>query len=222
MRNNKHVHGSLPFSSVQSLSHIWLFATPWTAALQASLSLTNSRSLLKLMSIELVMPSNHLITLPKKVCLFKAMAFPVVMCGCESWTIKKAESWRIDAFELWCWRKLLWVPWTARTYYQTILKEISPECSLEVLMLKLQLQYVGHPMWRADYLKRPWCWERLKVGGQEDDRGRDGYMVVLKHSNYQQNIFSYKKALQGIDLLRHYFVFTWSETECHLKMEISF
>ena len=121
---------------------------------QASLSITNSRSLLKLMSIELVMPYNHLITLPKKVCLFKAMVFPVVMCGCESWTIKKAECWRIDAFELWCWRKLLWVPWTARTSYQTILKEISPGCSLEGLMLKLKLQYFGHLMWRADLFEK--------------------------------------------------------------------
>ena len=162
---------------------------------QASLSITNSRSLLKLMSIELVMPYNHLITLPKKVCLFKAMVFPVVMCGCESWTIKKAECWRIDAFELWCWRKLLWVPWTARTPYQTILKEISLNIDWKDWCWSCNSQYFGHLMWRADYFKRSWCWERLKAGGQGDDRGWDGYMVDLKHSNYQQNIFSYKKAL---------------------------
>ena len=86
------------------------------------------------------------ITLPKKVCLVKAMVFPVVMYGCESWTIKKAECQRINAFELWCWRRLLRVPWTARRSNPSILKEISPECSLEGLMLKLKLQYFGHLM----------------------------------------------------------------------------
>ena len=86
------------------------------------------------------------ITLPTKVCLVKAMVFPVVMYGCESWTVKKTERRRIDAFELWCWRRLLRVPWTARRSNQSILKEISPECSLEVLMLKLKLQYFGHLM----------------------------------------------------------------------------
>ena len=90
------------------------------------------------------------ITLPTKVCLIKAMVFPVVVYGCESWTVKKAEHWRIDAFELWCWRRFLRVPWTARTSNQSILKEISPGCSLEGLMLKLKLQYFGHLMWRAD------------------------------------------------------------------------
>ena len=94
------------------------------------------------------------ITLPTKVCVVKAMAFPVVMYGCESWTVKKTESWRIDTFELWCWRRLLRVPWTARRSNQSILKEISPGCSLEGLMLKLKLQYFGHLMWRADSLKK--------------------------------------------------------------------
>ena len=86
------------------------------------------------------------ITLPTKVCLVKAMVFPVVMYGCESWTVKKAEHQRIDAFELWCWRRLLRVPWTARRFNQSILKETSPGCSLEGLMLKLKLQYFGHLM----------------------------------------------------------------------------
>ena len=86
------------------------------------------------------------ITLPRKVCLVKAMVFPVVMYGCESWTIKKAEHQRIDAFELWCWRRLLRVAWTARRSNQSILTEISPGCSLEGLMLKLKLQYFGHLM----------------------------------------------------------------------------
>ena len=111
-------------------------------------------------------------TLSTKVCLVKAMDFPVVMYGCESWTIKKAEWRKIDAFELWCWRRLLRVLWTARRSNQSILKEISPEYSLEGLMLRLKLQYVGHLMCRSDSQKRPWCWERLKAGGEGDDRMR--------------------------------------------------
>ena len=94
------------------------------------------------------------ITLPTKVCLVKAMVFPVVMYGCESWTIKKAEHRKIYAFQLWCWRRLLRVPWTARTSNQSILKEISPRCSLEGLMLKLKLQYLGHLMRRADSFEK--------------------------------------------------------------------
>ena len=95
------------------------------------------------------------ITLPTKVHLVKVMVFPVVMYGCESWNVKKAEHRRIDAFELWCWRRLLRVPWTARRSNHSILKEISPEYSLEGLMLKLKLQYFGHLMRRSDSLKRP-------------------------------------------------------------------
>ena len=94
------------------------------------------------------------ITLPTKVCLVKAMVFPVVMYGCESWTIKKAEHRRTDAFELWCWRRLLRVPWTARRSNQSILNEISPGCSLEGLMVKLKLQYSGHLMQRADFFEK--------------------------------------------------------------------
>ena len=94
------------------------------------------------------------ITLSTEVHLVKAMVFPVVMYGCESWTIKKAERWRIGAFELWCWRRLLRAAWTARRSNQSILKEISPGCSLEELMLKLKLQYFGHLMWRADSLEK--------------------------------------------------------------------
>ena len=89
-------------------------------------------------------------TLPTKFCLVKAMVFPVVMYGCDSWTVKKAEHWRIDAFELWCWRRLLRVPWTARRSNQSILKETSPGCSLEGLMLRLKFQYFGHFIWRVD------------------------------------------------------------------------
>ena len=94
------------------------------------------------------------ITLPTKACLVKAMVFPVVMYGCESWTIKKAECRRMDAFELWCWRRLLRVPWIAGRSNQSILKEVSPGCSLEGLMLKLKLQYFGHLMRRADSLEK--------------------------------------------------------------------
>ena len=95
------------------------------------------------------------------------MVFLIVMYGCESWTIKKAEHRRTDAFELWCWRRLLRVPWTARRSNKSILKEISPRYSLEGLMLKVKLQYFGHLMQRTDSLKRPWCWGRLKVGEKE-------------------------------------------------------
>ena len=100
------------------------------------------------------------ITLPTKVCLVKAMVFPVVMYGCESWTVMKAEHQKIDVFELWCWRRLLRVPWTARRSNQSILKEISPGCSLEGLTLKLKLQYFGHLMRRADSLAKT-----LMLGG---------------------------------------------------------
>ena len=103
------------------------------------------------------------ITLPTKVRLVKAMVFPVVMYGCESWTVKKAKRWRIDALELRCWRRFLRVPWTARRSNQSILK-ISPECSLEGLMLKLKLQYFGHWCKELTHWKRPWWWERLKAG----------------------------------------------------------
>ena len=108
------------------------------------------------------------ITLPTKVCLVKAMVFPVVMYGCESWTIKKAEHRRIDAFELWCWRRLLRVPWTARRSNPSILKEISPEWSLEGLMLKLKLQYFGHLIRRAD------SFEKTLILGKIEGRRRSG------------------------------------------------
>ena len=105
------------------------------------------------------------------------MVFPVVMYGCESWTIKKAECWRIDAFELWCWRRILRVPWTARRSNQSILKEINPKYSLEGLMLKLKFQYFGHLMERTDSLEKTMMLGRLKAGGEGDDRGWDGWMV---------------------------------------------
>ena len=109
------------------------------------------------------------VTLPTKVCLVKAMVFPLVMYGCESCTTKKAEHWRIDAFELWCWRRLLRVPWTARRSNQSILKEISPGCSLEGLMLKLKLQYFGHLMWKTD------SFEKTLMLGKIEGRRRRGW-----------------------------------------------
>ena len=118
------------------------------------------------------------ITLPTKVHLVKAMVFPVVMYGCESWTVKKAEHRRIDDFELWCWRRLLRVPWTARRSNQSILKEISPSCSLEGLMLKLKLQHFGHLMQRVDSLEKT-----LMLGGigGRRRRGREDEMAGWHH-----------------------------------------
>ena len=117
------------------------------------------------------------ITLSTKVRLVKAMVFPVVMYGCESWTIKKAEWQRIYAFELWCWRRLLRVPWTARRSNQSILKEISSGCSLKELMLKLKLQYFGHLMRRADSFEKTLMLGNFEGRGEGDDRGGDGWMA---------------------------------------------
>ena len=126
-------------------------------------AMTNLDSVLKTRDISLL----------TKVCIVKAMVFPLVMYGCESWTINKTECQRIGAFELWCWRRLLRVPWTARRSNQSVLKEINPECSLEALMLLLKLQYLATWFEEMTQWKRPWCWERLRTweGG---DRGWDG------------------------------------------------
>ena len=112
-----------------------------------------------------------------QVCIVKAMAFPAVMYRCESWTIKKAECQRIDAFELWCWRRLLRVPWTARRSKLSILKEINPEHSLEGLMLKLKLQYSGHLMWRADSLGKTLMLGKIEGRRRRDSRGWDGWVA---------------------------------------------
>ena len=123
------------------------------------------------------------ITLPTKVCLVKAMVFPVVMYGCESWTIKKAERQRIDAFELWCWRRLLRVPWTARRSNQSILKEISLGCSLEGMILKLKLQYFGHLMWRADSSEKTLMLGKIK-GGRKRGRQSMRWLDCITDSMY--------------------------------------
>ena len=140
-------------------------------------------------------PRQHIkkqdITLPKQVCIVKAtfFFFPAVMYGCETWTVKKAKCRRIDAFELWCWRRSLRVPWNARRSNQSIIKEISPEYSLEGLMLKLKFQYFGHLMWKADSLKRPRCWERIK----EEKKGTTEVEMVGWH--HQLNGCEFKEAL---------------------------
>ena len=118
-------------------------------------------------------------TLPTKVYLVKAMVFPVVMYGCESWTVKKAECWRIDALEQWCWRRLLKVPWTARRSNQSILKEISPGISLEGLMLKLKLQYFSHLMWRVDSLEKNLMLGG--IGGKEEKGTTEDEMAGWNH-----------------------------------------
>ena len=121
-------------------------------------------------NLESILKSRDII-LSTKVHLVKAMVFPVVMYGCESWTIKKAEHQRIDAFELWCWRRLLRIPWIARRSNQSIQKKISSEYSLEGLMLKLKLQYFGHLMGRTDLLEKTLMLGKIKVGGKGDDKG---------------------------------------------------
>ena len=117
------------------------------------------------------------ITLPTKVRLIRAMFFPVVMYGCERWTVKKAEHWRIDAFELWCWIRFLRVPWTARRSKQSILKEISPGCSLKDWCWSWNSNTLATWCEELTHLKRSWCWEGLGAGGEGDDRGWDGWMA---------------------------------------------
>ena len=157
----------------------WLYLFFWTPEtlqmVTAAMKLKDAYSLEgKLWPTYIAYLKSKDITLPTKVRLVKAMIFPVVMYGCESWTVKEAEHRRIDAFELWSWTRLLRVPWTARRSNQSILKEISPGCSLEGLMLKLKLQY-----WCEELIhwKRPWCWEGLGARGDGDDRGWDAWMA---------------------------------------------
>ena len=137
----------------------------------AAMKLKDADSLEVMTKLDSILKSRDT-TLPTKVCLVKAMVFPVVMYGCESWTVKKAECRKIDAFELWCWRRLLRVPWTTRRFNQSFLKEISPGCSLEGLMLNLKLQYFGHLMWRVDSLEKTLMlggiWGQKEKGTTED------------------------------------------------------
>ena len=150
----------LYFSGLQNHCRWWL--QPWRCLLLGRKVTTNIDSIFK----------SRDITLPTKVRLVKAMVFPVVIYGCESWTVKKAERRRIDAFELWRWRRLLRVPWTARRSNQSILREMSPGCSLEALMLRLKLQYFGHLTWRVDSLEKTDAgrdWGQEEKGTTEDE-----------------------------------------------------
>ena len=145
--------------------------------------LCRHNSSFKMLNLGSILKSRD-INLPTKVHLIKAMVFPVVMYGCESWTIKKAECWRIDAFELWCWKRLLRVPWTARRSNQSILKEISPEYSLEGPMLKLKLQYFGHLKWRTDSVEKTLMLGKIEGmrRGQQRMRWLDGIIDSMDMS----------------------------------------
>ena len=148
---------------------IFILLIYYTSLLFGSKVMTNLDSILK----------SRDITLPTKVHLVKAMVFPVVIYWCESWTRKKAKHWRIDAFELRCWRRFLRVPWTARKSNQSVLKEISPGCSLEGLVLRLSSNTLASWCEEMTHWKRPWCWERMRAGGEGDDGWWDGWMASL-------------------------------------------
>ena len=166
----------------------------WTAAMKLRHLLLGRKAMTNLDNI---LKSREIILLTK-IHRVKAMVFPVVMYGCESWTIKKAECQRIDAFELWCWRRLLRVPWTARTSNQSILKEINPDYSLEWLMLKLKLCTFSTWCKELNFWKRPWSWARLRAGGEGREKGWDGWMASLTQRTWvwanlggQESLVSY-------------------------------
>ena len=165
------------FIMVITTAHIWFCFPQVFGTNNSGISHVLKRCLLlgrkAIINLDSILKSRD-VTLPTKVHLVKAMVFPVVMYRCESWTMKKADCRRIDAFELWCWRRHLRVPWTARRSNQSILKKINPEYSLEGLMLKLKLQPLAPWCEELTHWKRPWCWERLKARGEGGGRGWDG------------------------------------------------
>jgi len=165
------------------------------------------------------------ISLPTKACLLKSMVFPVIMYGCKSGTVKKAECWRIDAFELWCWRRLLRVPWSARRSNQSILKEISPGCSLERMMLNLKkkLQYFGYLIGRVDSLEKTLMLGGIGAGGEGDDTGRDGCMasptqwtwVWVNSGNWLMDKEAWHAAIHGVAKSR-----TWMSNWTELNLDL--
>ena len=169
----------LYFLELQNHCRWWLQHEIKRCLLLGRKAMTNLDSVLKSRDINLL----------TKACIVKALVFPVVMYGCESWTINKAKCWRIDAFELWYWRRRLKVPWTARRSNQSILKEISPECSLEGLMLKLKLQYFGHLMWRADSFEKTLMLGKIEGGrrrGWQRMRWLDGITMDMSLSKLRE------------------------------------